>query len=80
MNEHEKEAVLYLALFDSFASRFEELDCKRYNKEFLSAYSEVKSETAPIVLMFNAFVAGLDMGREIIEKLYANENAPTEKR
>lgn len=80
MNEHEENAAFYIGLFDQFVDRLEELDSKRYNKEFLEAYG-VQNPTAPIVLMFNAFVAGVDMGGgKIIEKLYTMENAPTENR
>lgn len=61
MSDQQQLAAFYIGLFNQFADRLEELDCKRYNKEFLEAYG-VQNPTAPIVLMFDAFVAGIDMG------------------
>ena len=79
MNDHNEQAAFYIGLFESFMERVEEINQKRYNKEFVAAMN-AGSETAPIVLIFNAFVAGVDMGGEIIEKLYTMQNAPTENR
>lgn len=61
MNDHNQQAAFYLSLFESFMERVEEINPKRYNKEFMEAYKP-GSETTPTVLMFNAFVAGVDMG------------------
>lgn len=66
----QRNAAFYIELFNQSTHRVKELDSAHYNKEFCEAWG-LKDPTAPIVLMFNSFVAGVEMGEEISAKANA---------